>query len=79
MKTDDLIRALAADHAPTRLPLRTAVTLALAIGIALAVIQFLWLLGPRPGALAALTSWRFCFKFAYTILLAASAAYVCRR
>ncbi len=79
MKTDDLIRALAADHAPTGLSLRTAVTVALAVGIAVAAIQFLWLLGPRPGAFAALTSWRFCFKFVYTILLAASAAYVCTR
>jgi hypothetical protein len=79
MKTNDLIRALAADHASRGLPLRIVLALSLALGVAVAFVQFMLLLGPRPGALQSLSSWRFCFKFVYALMLALPAIFVCSR
>jgi hypothetical protein len=73
MKTDDLIRALAAD-APLRDPgLRRQVALAMASGLLVALALFLWLLGPRANALQSLDSLRFLLKFAITLSLAVAA------
>ncbi len=68
MKTDDLIKAIAAD-ASARVPslgVRTAT--ALAIGAALAVVLFVLTLGVRLDVLDALQTWRFDTKLAITLL-----------
>lgn len=74
MKTDDFIRALAADQGWRSPP----VALALAIGVALALpvsmAIFMMELGPRPDAMEAMRSPFFDLKFLVTLALAASAA-----
>jgi hypothetical protein len=74
MKTDSLIRALAAD-VTAEAPLGRSVRLAVALGGAVTLALFFVALGVRPNALASLgTSPRFDFKFVVTLLLAATAA-----
>ncbi len=72
MKTDDLIRALAADSAPQRAP---RVTAALALGLAtvIAAAVFFAALGPRPDIDNAAQTIRFLFKFVVTLALGVSA------
>lgn len=72
MKTDDLIRALAADARPVR-SFAGTLALALVLGAVAAACVFAWLLAPRPHLLALMTDWRLVFKFAVTLSLAASA------
>lgn len=73
MKTDDLIRAIAADApAPGADPMGRA-AIALAAGIAAAGLLFWLLLGPREGALASLAEPRFALKFLVTLGLAVTA------
>jgi hypothetical protein len=72
MKTDDLIRALAADHAPRGASLEGALARAVALGFAIAGALFLVILGPRPDVATAMGEPRFVFKFVITLLLAAS-------
>lgn len=74
MKTDDLIRAIAADATPS--PAAPAPRLALALlgGVIAAGVLFMILLGPRGNALASLESLRFLLKFAVTLSLAFVAA-----
>lgn len=72
MKTDDLIRSLAADHMPAKaMPAawRWAVLLAIVLGAA----AFFSLMKPRHDFAEALGSYRFLFKFVVTIALAATA------
>jgi hypothetical protein len=74
MKTDELIRALAADQ-PGRLPsLGTRFAAALAMGLVIAAILFWLALGPRPDIAAAAGMLPFVFKFVVTLVLAAAAA-----
>ncbi|WP_371348188.1 NrsF family protein [Ancylobacter sp. IITR112] len=73
MKTDDLIRALAADTRRSAPPLGTVRRAALVLAVLLAGAVFSLSLGPRPDALAALETVRFLFKFVVTLALAASA------
>ena len=73
MKTDDLIRAMAADKPRTTLPLNRAWLVAVAVAIVIAAAVFLVMLGPRPNAIASLQTARFVFKFVVTLSLAASA------
>lgn len=69
MKTDDLIKALAAD-APTRqMPIGRAFALALMAGIAATAALFFWKFGIRPGAAESLSTIRFPFKFVLTLSL----------
>jgi hypothetical protein len=72
MKTDDLIRALAADHAARGVSLERALAGAVAVGFAIAVALFVLILGPRPDFVTAFADPRFPFKFAIALLLAAA-------
>jgi hypothetical protein len=76
MKTDDLIRALAADHAAPGASLERALAWAGTLGFAIAAAVFVLILGPRPDIATALGEPRFAFKFAITLLLAAAAVMV---
>ncbi|MGE0718388.1 MAG: NrsF family protein [Alphaproteobacteria bacterium] len=73
MRTDALIRALAADETGRGPPIARRVAMALAIGVAVAVAAFLWVLGPRDDLLAVASTPRFLLKPAATLLLAATA------
>jgi hypothetical protein len=79
MKTDDLIRLLAADHAaprphiPSRLALGAMAGAAVAIGV-LAVSH-----GFRPDLAADITNWRLLLKFAVGLMLAATGAILALR
>lgn len=73
MKTDDLIRALAADAPVAGFGLRQRMALAVGVGLLVALVLFLWLLGPRANALQSLGSLRFLLKFAVTLSLAVAA------
>ena len=78
MKTDDLIRAMAADAGHRAMPVRRAWLLAGLAAVLLAGGTFLAALGPRPDALQSLESVRYLFKFSVTLALAASAFAVLR-
>lgn len=70
MKTDDLIKALAAD-APTRhWPLGQAFAFALVAGLAVSIAFFQYRLGVRGNAFESLSTIRFPFKFIVTLALA---------
>lgn len=73
MRTDELIKALAADT-PTRAPtLSRSIGLALAAGIVAAGVLFAIFLGPRGDIAHASQTWRFQLKLGITILLLISA------
>jgi hypothetical protein len=73
MKTDELIRALAADEVK-RPSLDYLVMSALAIGATLSAILFAWRIGLRPDIALAAQDFRFILKFLVTLSLAISAA-----
>jgi hypothetical protein len=62
MKTDDLIRALAADHEPAGPAPGFALACAGAIGFVLSALLFLWLVPLRPNLAGAMQSWPFMLK-----------------
>jgi hypothetical protein len=72
MKTDDLIRALAADHAARAPSLERALARAVALGLAISAALFAAILGPRPDLAVVIGEPRFAFKLLLTLLLAAS-------
>ncbi len=72
MHTDQLITAIVADTAPSR-PFGRSFRYATAIGVAGAGIIFFVAIGPRPDLAAALSTWRFPFKFVITMPLAITA------
>lgn len=74
MKTDDLIRAIAADATPPAAAPGSRLALALPVAVLAAGTMFMLLLGPRGNALASLDSLRFLLKFAVTLSLAFVAA-----
>lgn len=74
MKTDALIRALAADNAARAPAVGRFLAAAVAAGFAVAAILFAAILGPRPDIETVAGDPRFVFKFIVTLLLAASAA-----
>jgi hypothetical protein len=78
MKTEDLINALAEDHAarPRPASLRKTFFVAIAIGLTVAAIAFALALGVRPDVGFAMQTWRFDFKLAMTITLAISAGWL---
>src|ERR1700689_1390513 len=78
MSTGKLIAALAVDGTQDAPPMRMLLWATLA-GVAVAATLFLILLGPRPDFMAAMQSWRFVFKFAVSLALAASAALLVAR
>lgn len=73
MKTDDLIRGLAADARPEK-SLEAGLALALMAGVVAAALLFALILAPRPGMPGALTQPRILLKFAVTLSLAAGCA-----
>jgi hypothetical protein len=72
MKTDDLIRALAADHAARAPSLERSLARAVALGLAISAALFAAILGPRPDLAVVIGEPRFAFKLLLTLLLAAS-------
>jgi hypothetical protein len=60
VKTDDLIRALAADCTTRPMPLRRAFAVAMIPGVAIAFCLYLAILGPRPHFLGLLTDRNQC-------------------
>jgi hypothetical protein len=79
MKTDDLIRALAADHAPPRGSPRRMLGVATVLGLVVAAALFAVVLGARPDFTTAMGEPRFVFKFLVTLVLAATAFLLGRR
>jgi hypothetical protein len=73
MRTDDLVKTLAADGGTRAAPLGRALALALIVGFAIAAAMFAVMLGPRPDAVASLSTPRFVLKFIETLLLAGAA------
>ena len=78
MKTDDLIKAMAADH-QTGVKVSDAVRLALLAGALIAGLAFFATLGFRPDVEQAVRTARFLFKFVVTLSLAATAAAIVLR
>lgn len=74
MKTDELIRALAADGATPPVSVKRHLGRALPVGLVAAAVLFALALGPRPDLAAALQDPRFLFKFVVTLFLAGTAA-----
>jgi hypothetical protein len=74
MKTDDLIRLLAKDHAAPRPDLRTRLLLGALAGAALSVGVVLLGHGVRSDMGALLSNWRLMVKFAVALSFVASAA-----
>ncbi len=79
MQTDDLVRALAADHATRLASLERVFAIAIGAGLAVAVVMFAVLLGPRDDVAAAAETPRFLLKFVETLLLAATSAWLVLR
>jgi hypothetical protein len=74
MKTDDLIKALAADARSVEPPIARTLAVAVGIGALLSLVVFLAAFGPRADfAQVASSSARFIFKFVVTLSLAISA------
>lgn len=73
MRTDELIRALAADHRRPAPPVPRVAGTALLLGAAVAAAAFALELGPRPDLAAAAETARFLLKPASMLLLAAIA------
>lgn len=74
MKTDDLIRALAADHRPAGPSPAAALLLAALAGLSVSAAAFLIWVGLRPGLGGLLTSWAFMLKPLEMGLLVVAAA-----
>ena len=74
MKTDDLIRALAADQEPAGPPPGLSLALAGALGFLISAAAFGWLIGLRPGLSELITSLPFMLKPVETGLLVVVAA-----
>jgi len=76
MRTEDLINALALDHAarPRPAPLRLTFLAAIGAGFACAVVAFALALGVRPDVASAVETWRYDFKFIMTLTLAFTSA-----
>jgi hypothetical protein len=79
MKTDDLIEALVEDRGNLPMAPRSAVLWAVAGGAVLAGILFMAVLGTRPDIAQAAETYRFLFKFVFTLTLAASAIFLVLR
>ncbi|HEY8194730.1 MAG TPA: NrsF family protein [Hyphomicrobium sp.] len=68
MKTDDLIKALAADAKSVEPPIAQTVALAVGVGALVSTLLFLWALGIRGNFMDSIaTSIRFIFKFVLTM------------
>ncbi len=75
MKTEDLINALAEDHAARPQPGSLQwIFVAMALGLTIAAIAFALVLGVRPDVALAMQTWRFDFKLVMTFTLAITSA-----
>ncbi len=74
MRTDDLIRTLAADNDWRARPLGVALAIALAAAAAVSLTMFAMMLGPRSDIASAMRNPFFDLKFAVTLSLAIAAA-----
>jgi hypothetical protein len=71
MKTDDLVKALAADAKSVEPPITRTLAVAIALGTVISLVCFLRALGVRPDFLQSMTdSGRFIFKFMLTLSVA---------
>lgn len=77
MKTNDLINALAQDHSalPQPQPLRWTFLQAMTAGFGVAAVTFALTLGIRNDAASAILTWRYDFKFVFTLTLAITSAW----
>lgn len=75
MRTDDLIEALVNDRADAVKP-RLAVSCAVIGGALIAAVLFMTVIGYRPDIAAAAETYRFLFKFVFTLTLAATAIWL---
>jgi hypothetical protein len=73
VKTDDLIAALVKDQAARSPKPRTAIVCAVIAGAVIAAVFFMSFLNHRPDIAEAAQTYRFLFKFVFTLTLAASA------
>jgi hypothetical protein len=78
MRTEDLIKALAEDHAARPQPgsLRRTFFASMALGLIIAAIAFALMLGLRPDVALAMQTWRFDFKLVMTVTLAITSAWL---
>ena len=74
MRTDELIRALAADATRPAMPINRLIAMALIAGIALSAALFLATLHARPDIVAGALTPAFCFKVVVTLALAVTSA-----
>ncbi len=77
MKTDGLIGALVQDGATRRPSVGVRMTVALAMGGAIAVMLFALILGVRPDIGDAMQTWRFLLKLGVTVTCLAFALWAC--
>ena len=71
MKTDGLVKALAADAKSVEPPITRTLAVAIALGTVISLVCFLRALGVRPDFLQSMTdSGRFIFKFMLTLSVA---------
>jgi hypothetical protein len=73
VKTDDLIETLVEDRASRAMPPRTAILLAVIAGAVIAGTVFISVMSYRPDIGEAAGTYRFLFKFVFTLTLATSA------
>ena len=73
MQTDELIKAISADARNTSRSMKAGWLIALVLALLVAAAVFFALIGPRDDIAAAAQTWRFLFKFVFTIALAATA------
>jgi hypothetical protein len=79
VKTDDLIKALAADTPMRQWPLAPVFAMSILAGLAIAVAYFQYRLGVRGNAWESLGTIRYPFKFVVTLSLALPAVYATYR
>lgn len=79
MKTDDLIRLIAADHAAPQPDLRIRLILGAITGAAVAIGALILYHGVRPDIAGILGNWRLLLKFAVALGLAATGATLAMR
>jgi len=71
MKTEDLIKAIAADAKSVEPPIAQTLAIAVGAGVLISALAFLWVLGIRDNFMDSLTtSVRFVFKFVLTLSVA---------
>jgi hypothetical protein len=78
MRTDDLISRLASDNARRAMVPDLALALALGAGLLVIAGAFFAFIGVRPDIASALQTWRFDYKFLFTLAVASSALGVLR-